>query len=367
MRRPAQTITLTLLFAAALTSTAVVRGDTVVLTNGDRLTGEVIERTPTLVVLRHATLGRVGLPMEKVQSVTVDEPAAPAPAEPAPAPAAKDTPAKQDAAPAASKPAPAAKVDAAQAKPPPAKAKKAAAAKAQADQPNTEIVTEPGPIERFMKEWDSKLAVGLNGASGDNELQNVYLRFSTKHQSDADRWLISAQWFYGKSNGDTTQNQVNADVTKDWLAKDNPWFFFVRGQYKRDQFRSWSHRTSGFGGAGYTFVKDDSVELNGRLGFGGTYEFGDVDEFTPEALFGGTIMKWQINDRQTLAGELTWFPSLDDEDQHRLVSKFWWKYALDVLDGLALKVGVENEYDSSPHADDDANDFKYYAAIVLDF
>jgi putative salt-induced outer membrane protein YdiY len=367
--RPVIVLTL----AAAMASAAATRGDTVELMNGDRLNGRVVQRTTDAPVFEHALLGRLTIVNAQIKSVTVNPPVGgaalalpPAVAQPVTPPAGQPKPkpvaAVQPSAAAAPQPA---------AKPAAAPTAQAAAQPAKAAAPTPPAGATPppelSPFQNFVKDWKSHLELGLNGSAGDNDIQSLYLRVNTKKDDGKDRWLANAQWLYSQSHNRTTQNQADAEVTKDWLAKDRPWFLFAKGLYKHDQFRTWRNRASGFGGAGYTFLKDNKVEINGRLGFGGTYEFGSVNDFTPEALFGGSIMKWQINDRQTMAGECTWYPSLVDEDHYRIVGKVWWQYALDVMKGLSLKIGMENEYDSQTQGDDKKNDFKYYAALVLDF
>ena len=349
-------LALTILLALA----APLRADVIELANGDRLTGQVITRTDERLEMQHDTLGRVALPMSQVRSVTVDQPspqdAADQPDETTPPPAVAPP----------GEPAPAAPQPAAKVAPSPA-------ATAEGRAVEEEVVAaaekepEPGLLKSVFDDWQTKVTLGVNGAAGESDVQSVYFRLNTQHKKDRDQWKISTQWFYGRTNGETSQNQVTSEVTRDWLQNDAPWFLFVKGEHKYDQFRTWKHRTSAFGGAGYTLLDDDALEVKARLGLGGTYEFGHVDEFTPEALFGGSIMKWDIDDRQTINGELTWYPALDDEDQHRIVSKLWWTYKLDMLDGLSLKLGLENEYDSRTQGDDNKNDFKYYAALVLEF
>jgi len=354
-------ITLALSLASALAIS--VRADVIELANGDRLTGQVITRTDEQIKFEHATLGEIDLPMSQVKAVTLDQPAAPAPGKtPGTAPGKASGPGTAP----GTAPAPPEAAEPAKKVAPPA-----ATAKGQAVQKAVVAAAEkepnPGLLKSVFGDWKTKVALGVNGAAGESDIQSVYFRLNTSHREDRDQWKVSTQWFYSRTDGHTSQNQWTSEVTRDWLQKDSPLFLFVKGQHKYDQFRSWRHRASAFGGAGYTLLDDDAFEVKARLGLGGTYEFGEIDEFTPEALFGGSIMKSDVDQRQTLNGELTWFPALDDEDQHRIVSKLWWTYKLDMLDGLSLKLGLENEYDAQVQNDDNKNDFKYYAALVLEF
>lgn len=327
--------------------------DSVALQNGDTLHGTVVEQDAARVVLDHAVLGRLELSAEQVKAVTIDGDAAPAGDGAAETPPADNTPPAE--APAEPDPAaPAADAEAVQAE------ADAAALEAEADQRSL--------LEYFIDEWAGKLTIGFNGASGNTDNLNFYARIEGKRQEGNDRWTFNAQWFYGTNRGVTNRSQFSSVFTRDWLKNDGSrWFYFLRGEYKYDRFRAFESRASGFGGAGYTIFKTDDVEVNTRLGFGGTYEFGTVQEFTPEALFGGSVLNWKLTDRATITGEAIWYPSLEDSADYRITSRLEWAYKLDVASGLSLKLGVQGEYFSQTPGDRDNTDLRYYGALEIKF
>ncbi|MEM9346810.1 MAG: DUF481 domain-containing protein [Planctomycetota bacterium] len=316
------------LLAAGTATTA----DTVELVNGDILTGVIVEETKQGVTLDHAILGKITLPQARIAKVTLDK-------EPADKPkTAPGTPAE-----------------------PPADIQEL---KAKA----TEAAIEDRSLwQRFRKDWTSKLTLGLNGSAGPTDRQDYRIKFKTGFEDGRDRITFDSSWYYATANDAQTENQFEANLTRDWLKKDAPWFFFVKGQYKFDHNRAWENRTSAFGGGGYTLKKTDDVEVNTRLGFGGTYEYGTVNDFTPEALFGGSVIKWNLSERAAIAGETIYFPSLEDSANFRIESSLTWTYKLDMADGLSLKLGVENEYDSRTPNENENNDIRYFGAVVLSF
>jgi hypothetical protein len=328
--------------------------DTVVLTNGDTLSGDIVQSDDRGVILKHSVLGTVALDAKRISKIIrdADTPqatdgtkSAEAPAAPDPTPTPKPTPEPQ--------PKPATDF--------------AADAKAVQQRATEAAVEDRSFWQRFREDWNSKLTLGLNGSAGPTDRKNYRVQFATGFEDGRDRWKFDTSWFYATADGDKVQNQTQTNFTKDWLQKDAPWFFFVKGQHRFDENRSWENRTSAFGGGGYTIAKTDDVEVNTRLGFGGTYEFGSVNEFTPEALFGGSVIKWNISERAAVSGETIYYPSLEDAANFRIESKLVWTYKLDMADGLALKLGLENEYDSATPNEDANNDLRYYGAIVLSF
>lgn len=337
------------LIAAALAATlhTVVMADTVELVNGDTLTGSVVSHGDGEVVIEHAQLGRVVLSQDQVRQVSIGDninrAAQPEGGDPIDAPGGIPVPAPENG---DGKPAP---------------------AQAAANAAEAAALEEPSLLDTFLNQWDTKLTLGFTGTSGNSDRQNYHAKFDTEHETEDLRWAINSSWFYAVANNVRSQNEVQTQVTRDWLLKDNPWFLFVRGEHEYDEFRAWENRASAFGGAGYTVIDDKSLQVKARMGLGGSYEFGQINEFTPEAFFGGSVAKWKINDRHTLVGDMTYYPSLEDDANYRIQTKLEWLYKLDVASGMSLKIGVQNDYESQTPGDSEDNDMKYYGALVISF
>jgi len=328
--------------AALAAATLGTSAETIELTNGDVLTGKVVAQTETDVTLDHAILGEIVIERSRVSKITPEGAKPNADAEPSAGGEASGTDTS-------AKPAP-----------------DAAAKKIQEDVEKAAAEAD-NPFMSFLSEWNSRLTLGLNGSEGNTERQNYRVMINARQTKGRDRWDFNSRWVQAYANGRQNQSQFETNLTREWLQEDSPWFFFVKGQYKYDIKRSYQNRTSGFGGGGYTLAATDDLEVNTRMGFGGTYEYGSVNEFTPEALFGGSVVSWKVNERSSFAGETLFYPSLENGDDYRVESTLEWVYKLDVASGLSFKVGLENEYNSDSPNDTSNNDLKYYGAVVLSF
>lgn len=311
--------------------------DIVVLTNGDRLTGEVVEQTSEEVTLNHPGLGPIVVPMNQVQAITANEntatsdapggdAAAPPPAETAPAP--------------------------------------------------SEPEAEPAPDVKaglfgtsFLQGWDKSIELSISGSEGNTEEMNFRLAANGEYEDDEDRWLFDSAWFYSTSNSVKTKNNVTAGLTKDWLFQGSDWFAFALGRYDYDEFQDYLHRVSAGGGAGYQFVKNDEWDVLGRIGLNATKEFDGPNpeaDVVPEGLL-GVEAAWQINKQQSLSGSNFLYPSIGDFGEFRNVTKIEWRIKLEQMDGLSLKAGIENEYQTDVTSPTKRNDLKYFAGLVYDF
>ena len=289
--------------------------DTIELTNGDTLTGTIVETTDDAVVLEHETLGKLTIAKDRIK-----------PEEAGP----QFNASEQDAQEAANE------------------------------------------IARFFDSWlfpgwKKSFAAGFNGSDGNTETLNLYANFKTDYEDETDRWAITADYFRNSDDGDTTENEFKGTITKDWLKPDSPWFTFANGLYQYDQFESWEHRAGGFLGVGHECISGPVHTVRARVGAGAQYEFGDVNELTPEGLI-GVEWEWLISDAQSFNFYNTLYPSLDPGfSEFRNVTGAAWEVKLAAGDGLKLRIGAENEYESDVAPGEDENDLKYFGAVVFDF
>ena len=222
-------------------------------------------------------------------------------------------------------------------------------------------------LPTWLRGFDSSFSLGFSGTTGNASQESVNMSAKTSRKIDYYETSLSGKYFFGRAESEVTRNEVTVDFTQRWTRPDSDWFRFVTARYEFDQFQSYRHRVSLFGGVGYKLIDDETFELSGKAGLGGTYEFGTVDDFTPEAVFGATAATWNISKTQSLNASVSYFPDLEELGEYRLTASADWKIKLHFYSNLALKFGIENEYDSNPEPGDDDDDFKYFGALVVDF
>ncbi len=316
-----------------------VNADTVELVNGDQLHGTVVEQTPQQIVLEHPVLGRIKLPADQVNAVVVAPDEAETPA--------TETPKPTDA-------------------PQPGQNKSASASISTSNPGQADAGKQNDLPHRLLPGWDKHFELGFTGSDGNSQTFNLNSRFTASREDEQDRWKFDAAYFRTQDDGSRTRNELTGELVRDWLMPDSPWFKFANAKLEYDEFQDWETRTSGFLGIGKTLRDSPKHKLAGRAGLGGSYEFGVVNELVPEAMFG---LEWayQINDRQTLISHATVFPDLDEFGESRTLAGVAWLIELDHADGLSLKLGIDDEYESTTEGPADHNDVKYYGALVYDF
>lgn len=219
---------------------------------------------------------------------------------------------------------------------------------------------------QFLAGWEKSIELGFSGKSGDIDTLDLYGKFSGDYADDRARWRVRAAYFYGMSESDNTKNEGFANARRDWLNQDSRWFFWAESRADYNEFKDYRFRAGGFAGLGYTFHDTEKLRLLGRAGAGGSYEWGEVNEFVPEALLAAEL-RWQVAENQRFEFTNTLFPDLDELGEYRNFTEAAYTVNLQRGRGLSLKVGLQNEYDSFTEDDSQHNTLTYFGALIFNF
>lgn len=344
-------ITCTAILAAWLMAGQAASGDVVVLTSGDVLRGEVMGRGDESLTLEHPVLGTLTIPVQKVESFSISD------TEPTETESAGDA--------SAAPPAEASsQAESLEAKP---DTGAATSPDAQANAPEVDEPDKAGLFgTSFLQGWTRQAELGVIGETGVTDSLDVTAKVSADFEDDRKRWTLDARYLHGQEEGELTDSEFDANVQRDWLFPEEPVFYFAEGGYEFDNFQVWEHRVRGGGGVGYTFLDNDTFELDGRVGGSALYEFGGEadDELIPEGIV-GVQFAWNIRDGQVFTAFNDFFPQLEDAGEFRNITGLEYTIDLDTDEPFSLKLGVENEHDSTN--DISKNDLMYYTTLVAGF
>ena len=306
----------------ALFASAAARADSITLTGGDVLRGTIVSETDASVTIDHAALGRIEVARSQIATVE-RTPAAAAPAAPAPAK------------PVAVLPAPV---------PPP-----------------------PPAPEKPDGSWKFALSLGLSGSKND-ESSNWDFRTAAeaKREDEDDRTTLTAEYFYKRSDGIETDNNILVKALEEFLYKDSRWELFVQGTYQNDNYQAWEQRAGVYAGPGYRLIEGEPLSLKIRGGAGASYEF-PTETWTPEAFVANDLV-WKIDDRSSIKQGLDVYPDLEEMGEYRLIARIDYEIALNAKNDLFMNAGVRDEYDSYVEpTGDSTNDIKVYVGIKAKF
>lgn len=213
----------------------------------------------------------------------------------------------------------------------------------------------------LLSGWDRSFDVGLNGAQGPSNNLSLRLGLNTHYEDTEDRWDFKAVYILKEDEEVTTDHLFKADLLKDWFIKDSDWFYFAHAGFDWDQFKDWDYRGRISAGSGYKFLKNEQWEVATRIGLSGIYEVQDPDDQVRLEGLVGLHMAWKISEKQSVKLDNIFYPAITDAGDYRNVTSFEWVHSLDYYKGMAIKVGLHNEYDTTQT---EKNDLKYHAAIA---
>ena len=218
----------------------------------------------------------------------------------------------------------------------------------------------------LLRGWDKNVTLGFTGKSGNTEAFDVYGKFSGDYDRDELRWRVRASYTYGTAEGARNKNEGMANARRDWLVPARPYFYWAEGRLDYNEFQDYKLRSGGFAGVGYTFSDTPKLKLLSRLGVGGSYEFGEVRRFNPEALI-AVEARYQLASNQSIDFVNTLFPDLGHLGRYRDISEASYTVNIDRGRGVSVKIGAQNEYDSYTEGSSYHNDLTYYGALVFSF
>lgn len=299
---------------------------TLILTNGDRLQGDLLERNQETLSIKHQLLGEMIINTNTVSEIKTDYEAL-----------AQQTPSEGE------------------------NVTEEAVESAEIAQVEPE---DNGLLGTgWLTDWERRFDLGLAGSRGKSHNSQVNVAFNADLATEKNRINSRTGYFYAKSEDETSDNSFFTSINRDWLQPETPWFRFAGGRFEIDRFKDYDYRVNANGGFGYEFANSEDFLFVGRSGVGFNKTFGgERQEFTPEGLL-GLESRWRINDAQRLALANTFYPSFDSFDAYRNVTSFDWILDLDERAGVALKVGMTNEYDSETEDEVSKNDFKYTLSL----
>lgn len=219
----------------------------------------------------------------------------------------------------------------------------------------------------FFSGWKGSVEFGLTGSTGNSENLNVRAGISGTRKARETDTAAALTYLYANDEGTKTKNRGELNLRNDWNLGESRWSLFSQGRVEYDEFQDWRWRLSAYGGAGYSFLRDEKTTLKGRLGAGVSKEFlSSRNELVPEGLV-GLDFAHQLTERQRIFYSGEYLPSLSEFPQYRVSQKAGWEILVDPEVTMTLKLGVEHRYQSTPGDGFKHSDLDYYALLAWAF
>lgn len=311
----------------------------IILKNGDRLTGKIVEESDDSVVIETTYAGKVKIARGYIERLNTNAAAstsvsADKPVKPAEGPSAKTEPATA---------------------PPVVAAKNVDRGLA-------------SRLRQFAGGWDGSANVGFNYTSGNsnNITMSTSIRASKISPTDGLTVYIRSLWNsrHGSQSNGTTQNAFWGGGRYDRTI-DKRLFGFVSYDFERDRPKKLNFRSVAGTGVGHRTIKNDRTQLEFLVGgaWNRTWR-SDGDTNTPEGLVGFTF-RHRFTERLKVQNSFTYFQNITDRHEYR--SLFDATVSVDLTKRIGFQISVGDRFNNDPIGAAKKNDFLFTTGLKWNF
>lgn len=217
----------------------------------------------------------------------------------------------------------------------------------------------------FIRNWDGAVELGLAGTQGNSDVLKFRSGFNAQRKTATNTFNSDLFLSMARVNGRMTENKVLFLSRDEAALFHSKWSALLANTVEYDQFRTFNFREAVHSGLSRAWWKTDSTTFKTRAGAGVSYDVGPaVERWIPEGMFGYDF-DWKLTDRQRMLSSGDCYPGMADWGQLRLRVRAAYELLIDPSFGLALRVGVQERFDSRPGPGTVQNDIDYFTTMLF--
>jgi putative salt-induced outer membrane protein YdiY len=174
----------------------------------------------------------------------------------------------------------------------------------------------PPPVEPVR--WKGNIAIGGNWQDGNTDTMNISVGASAVRRTDNDRFLINFLYNNSEQDGVKTADNTYGQLKYDYFL--NPkWYLYLTVDMLSDEFTDINLRTSVGPGVGYQIWEEDDKALGLEAGISYTSEDRDMGEDTDwiSARIGANF-HYRLFSKVLFSDQFVIYPNLDDTGEYTL-------------------------------------------------
>jgi putative salt-induced outer membrane protein YdiY len=213
--------------------------------------------------------------------------------------------------------------------------------------------------------WKGNITLGGNWQDGNTETMNISAGALAVRRTDNDRFLINFLYNSSEDSGKRTAENTYGQLKYDYFL--NPkWYLYLNVDMLSDEFKDINFRTSVGPGVGYQVWEEDDKALGLEAGLAYTSEDRDVGEDTDwlSARVGVNFL-YRLFDRVLFTDQFVIYPNLDDTGEYTLRNEA--ALVTDIGASWAFKLSNIWERDSDPGPVLEQDDFTWILGLQYSF
>lgn len=217
--------------------------------------------------------------------------------------------------------------------------------------------------------WQREVSAGYNYTSGNTRNSQL----STGFLINRNRYHIDEITLKGNTYYSSADRRMDAQR---WYAmtryafsfgKTRMWYNFYRTEFGHDRFANIDYRIVPVAGIGYWLYDLPEIKLMAEAGVGYEHtDFRDETEDREEIILAPrAFFEKSLFDNSKIAGDLYYYPLVDDFSQYRLRAETNLTIAMNKR--LSICLSLVDDYNSDPPKDTKKNDLRVISSVVYSF
>lgn len=218
--------------------------------------------------------------------------------------------------------------------------------------------------EAMRRKWKFRGGVDLLGKDGNTEEFSLGLTFDAKLKSPNDELAFFGEYEQRENNGDKTEDRIAGGVSYESFFSEH-FGWYARTELEQDVIDQIDFRSTTGAGMSFRLINKEHQTLVARSGVGYRYTAYEAlieDESSATLDFGLTHI-YKYKDLFSMENELTYVPSIEDFSVYRFVHDSGIVIPIGNSESWKIRMGIKNEYDSQPAAQERL-DTTYYSRMI---
>ena len=213
--------------------------------------------------------------------------------------------------------------------------------------------------------WKGNVTLGGNVQSGNSDTMNVSAGGLAVRRTENDRFLLNLLYNRTEDSGQLTAENTFGQIKYDYFL--NPkWYLYLNVDMLSDEFKDIKFRTTVGPGLGYQIWDEENKALSLEAGLSYTSEDRDLGEDNEwvSARIGVNFLK-KLFDRVLFIDGVVIYPSLEDSGEYILRNEA--SLITDIGTSLAFKLSNIWERNSNPESGLEQDDFTWILGLQYSF
>ena len=226
-------------------------------------------------------------------------------------------------------------------------------------------ITAINPPPKEPATWKGNITLGGNLQDGNSDSMNFSAGAHAVRRTENDRFLINFLYNKTEDNGQRTAENTYGQLKYDYFLSPK-WYLYLNVDMLSDDFKDINFRTSVGPGVGYQIWDEEDRALSLEAGVAFTSEDRDLGEDINwlSARLGANFL-YRLFDRVVFTDQFVIYPNLDDTGEYTLRNDA--AFVTDIGASWALRFGNIWERNSNPGEDFKKDDFTWILGLQYSF